>query len=271
MINLLNYINDTQLKNAQMIYQFFKGKGWTSEAITGMLGNIHAESGTIADLDERSGGGGYGLVQWTPKSKLVDWARALDLDHATLLTQCKRIQWELENAHQFYATTTFPYTFKEFSKSTKNPSYLAMVFMYNYERPYDLDQPHRAQYATSWFDILVTRGNNIAANPIPDPLVSSYTVIAGDTLSAIAKRFGTTVEKLQALNAIKNPDKISVGQILKLPAETKADTTVEPKTTTTSPTPTTYTVKKGDTLSAIAKKFNTSVDVLKVLNNLNYA
>ena len=43
-----------------------------------------------------------------------------------------------------------------------------------------------------------------------------YTVKAGDTLTAIARRFSTTVSELVRLNHIKNPDLIYVGQKLKI-------------------------------------------------------
>lgn len=45
----------------------------------------------------------------------------------------------------------------------------------------------------------------------------TYVVKSGDTLSKIAKEFGTTVNKLVSLNGIKNPNLIHVGQIIKLP------------------------------------------------------
>ena len=158
MADFLRYTNDTQVNNAKFIYQFFKDNGWTCESIAGMLGNMHAESGIIADIDERSGGGGYGLVQWTPKSKLVDWANKYNLNYQSLIAQCKRIQWELENGQQFYSTVAHPMTFKEFIRSTKDPTYLAMVFLHNYERPANLNQPQRGEFAAGWFEILVTSG-----------------------------------------------------------------------------------------------------------------
>ncbi|MCD7711754.1 MAG: LysM peptidoglycan-binding domain-containing protein, partial [Firmicutes bacterium] len=59
-----------------------------------------------------------------------------------------------------------------------------------------------------------------------------YTVVKGDTLSSIAKKYGTTYQALAAYNGISNPNKISVGQEIKIPtaaseteaaSETKAD------------------------------------------------
>lgn len=67
-----------------------------------------------------------------------------------------------------------------------------------------------------------------------------YTVKYGDTLSSIAEKYGTTYQTLSAYNGISNPNKISVGQKIKIPVgsgegETRA-----------------YTVKSGDSLWAIA-------------------
>lgn len=45
----------------------------------------------------------------------------------------------------------------------------------------------------------------------------TYKVVKGDTLSKIAKQYGTTVDILVKLNGIKNKNLISVGQIIKLP------------------------------------------------------
>ncbi|HEL2384477.1 TPA: LysM peptidoglycan-binding domain-containing protein, partial [Streptococcus suis] len=89
---------------------------------------------------------------------------------------------------------------------------------------------------------------------------TTYTVKSGDTLSGIAARFGTTVSALQSLNGISNPDKIQVGQVLKI----KGSTSV-----VTSTSVTTYTVKSGDTLSGIAARFGTTVSALQNLNGIS--
>ena len=52
--------------------------------------------------------------------------------------------------------------------------------------------------------------------PAPTPSVATYTVVAGDNLTKIAKRYGTTVKALVALNGIKNANLIQIGQVLKI-------------------------------------------------------
>lgn len=58
--------------------------------------------------------------------------------------------------------------------------------------------------------------DNPAATSAPKASGGTYTVKKGDTLSAIAKEHGVSVANLQSWNNIKNPNKITVGQKLKL-------------------------------------------------------
>ncbi|MBO0691266.1 MAG: LysM peptidoglycan-binding domain-containing protein [Acidimicrobiaceae bacterium] len=57
-----------------------------------------------------------------------------------------------------------------------------------------------------------------ALNSVEVPSGGVYTVQAGDTLSDIAARFGTTVAQLVSLNRIDNPNLIQIGQVLQLPS-----------------------------------------------------
>lgn len=59
-----------------------------------------------------------------------------------------------------------------------------------------------------------------------------YVVKSGDTLSDIAKKYGTTYQKLAAYNNISNPNVITVGQKIKIPKGTSSTTTVTPWTPT---------------------------------------
>ena len=55
------------------------------------------------------------------------------------------------------------------------------------------------------------------ATPLPTPVPDTYVIQTGDTLSAIALRFGVTVAALAAINEIEDPNQISVGQQLRIP------------------------------------------------------
>lgn len=85
---------------------------------------------------------------------------------------------------------------------------------------------------------------------------STYTVKTGDSLSTIAKQFGISVATLKQLNQLSS-DTIYPGQSLKV-----SGTSVPNQVTT-------YTVQTGDNLSTIAKRFATTVNDLKRLNNLS--
>jgi LysM repeat protein len=54
--------------------------------------------------------------------------------------------------------------------------------------------------------------------PTPKPTTKNYTVRKGDTLSDIARKYGTSVSWLASHNGITNPNKIRVGQVIKVPA-----------------------------------------------------
>ncbi len=88
----------------------------------------------------------------------------------------------------------------------------------------------------------------------------AYTVKSGDTLSAIAKEYGTTVNEIASLNNISNPDLIYVGQYLLIPTTSNANVSIS--------TTYTYTVKNGDTLSGIANEFGTTYQKLAEINGI---
>lgn len=81
----------------------------------------------------------------------------------------------------------------------------------------------------------------------------NYTVQKGDSLYSIARKYSTTIDKIKDLNNLTT-NLLSIGQVLLIPTDTNLETT--------------YTVQKGDSLYSIAKKYDTTVDRLKQLNNL---
>ena len=87
---------------------------------------------------------------------------------------------------------------------------------------------------------------------------NTYTVKSGDSLWSIANRFGTTVDTLRTINNLST-NTLQVGQVLKLPTT---------NTSTGNNNGNTYTVKSGDSLWSIARKYDTTVSELQNLNNL---
>lgn len=67
-----------QREVAKQVWDFLVSRGWTKQSVAGILGNIQSESGLNPDI--WSGDGGYGLVQWTPGSKLIDWCDSLGMN-----------------------------------------------------------------------------------------------------------------------------------------------------------------------------------------------
>lgn len=64
-------------------------------------------------------------------------------------------------------------------------------------------------------------------------MATTYTVVKGDTLTAIARKYGTTVSALAKLNNIKNVNLIYVGQKLVIPSSSGQDTPVQTPVNTT--------------------------------------
>ena len=104
--------------------------------------------------------------------------------------------------------------------------------------------------------------NHLSASspsPSPDPEYITYVIQPGDTLSGIARRYGTTVTALTQLNKLSDPDKIYAGNTLKVPENgTGVDSSTQY-----------YTIQPGDTLSEIARRFGTTVSALTRLNGIS--
>ncbi|WP_270359485.1 LysM peptidoglycan-binding domain-containing protein [Limosilactobacillus mucosae] len=96
-----------------------------------------------------------------------------------------------------------------------------------------------------------------------------YTVKAGDTLSAIASRYSTSSSTLASLNSLSNPNLIYVGQVLKVSSNASTSSSTSSSANSTVTTAASYTVKAGDTLSAIAAKYGTTYQALASANSIS--
>lgn len=88
----------------------------------------------------------------------------------------------------------------------------------------------------------------------PDSTIN-YIVKKGDSLYAIARVYKTTVQEIQKLNNLKS-NALSIGQELKIPENYVNDASAN------LPTYINYTVKKGDSLYSIAKRYGITTDTI---------
>lgn len=103
------------------------------------------------------------------------------------------------------------------------------------------------------YDVYLGIDQNV---PVPKPETGTvqYIVQPGDTLWSLARRYGTSVDAIKIANGLTS-DLIQIGQILNIPVS-QTESYLE------------YTVQPGDSLWAIARKYNTTVSAIQELNHL---
>lgn len=141
------------LQNAQMVVNFLNGKDWSKEAIAALIGNMRHESSINPNMyeygyewiDDR----GFGLVQWTPRSKFWDWGLGQGYSESDLRSgdsQLARIDYEVNNNIQYIANghsarygyeSKYDFSFADFRQNTQGLTVdqLTEAFMWNYEGP----------------------------------------------------------------------------------------------------------------------------------------
>lgn len=114
-------------------------------------------------------------------------------------------------------------------------------------------------------EIFLSSSEAIDTEPLTNGNIITYIVRAGNTLSEIALKYDTTVNSIAGLNGIQNPNLIFVNQVLKI------DTTFS-RTEQFNDLQETrhiiYTIKRGDTLTAIANKYGVSIQSIVELNEI---
>lgn len=159
-----NWLTQQEMRNnALLLWNYFRPLGWSLEAVSAMAGNMEVESninpgiwGNLepwGDASEK----GYGLVQWTPYTRITGWLSKNGYELGDGNAECAKIQEELEHPEieqTWYPRGGYTMSFREFSVSTRSPSYLADVFLKCYENPADPDQPIRGELAEKWYEYL---------------------------------------------------------------------------------------------------------------------
>lgn len=157
------------LENAQLIANHFKGSDWTKESISALVGNMRHESSVNPNMYEFgydwSADRGFGLVQWTPRSKYWDWAVARGLPPREGDSQLARLDYEVDNNIQWIAVARVEgLTFEEFRTNARGWSVdkLTEAFTWGYERPLEsagvASLPERKAFARKVFNTIDFEG-----------------------------------------------------------------------------------------------------------------
>jgi hypothetical protein len=160
-----------RMNNAQLVVNHFVGTDWTKESIAALCGNMSHESTLNPNLYEMGYGHspdrGYGLVQWTPATKLWDWCNSRGLDWSDGDSQLARIDYEVEQNIQWIPRDAYgDMTFAEFRQNAGNWSveYLTEAFTWGYERPAtwagEESMPARKAFALKCIDELDWTGTS---------------------------------------------------------------------------------------------------------------
>nr|DAF09949.1 MAG TPA: Morphogenesis protein 1 wall, phi29, hydrolase, infection [Caudoviricetes sp.] len=183
-------LNQQEMENnANIVINTYRSMGFNDMTIAGILGNMQNESSINPEREEVGGGGGYGLVQWTPQSVLFNHCNTLGYSpYNDGDVQLKVIEAELlgnpSSVNEWYTSQAFIDNFKpsgatddmvgitgeQFKTNEMNwkPDKLALMFMVGYERPsYDPDVNHiekRKKDALWWFEYM---GGVIPPDPPP--------------------------------------------------------------------------------------------------------
>jgi len=117
---------------------------------------------------------------------------------------------------------------------------------------------------------LLSKLDKIPAWHPPAPHYATYTVKRGDSLSMIARRYRTTVHAIMKANRVKDRHLIQANQRLKIPLGNNPPSIQEKERlhAVSNQKALKYEVRKGDSLWKIASHFGTTVNAIRILNNI---
>ena len=203
--------------NEETIFNFCREVlGLNTAAAAGVITNVAKESafktGALGD-----GGTSFGICQWHASryANLKNWCASNGKDYEALDGQMWYMKYELETSYKSVLTAL-----KAVPNTAQGAYDAAYYWCLKFEVPADTIAASERRGAiardTYWLKYSgSSAGGTDSATPPAGETV--YTVVAGDTLSKIAAKYGTTYQALAAYNGIADPNLIHVGQQIKIP------------------------------------------------------
>lgn len=179
-----------QDNNARIIWSILSSYGFTLNAVCGILGNMGQESGYNPQAWQKLNNvyGGFGLVQWTPATKLITWANEHGGDYRDGSVQLARINFEFNNGIQYIRTSSYPLSAVQFKASEESPEYLTRAFFANYERgnPSKANMTYRIGRANYYYELF---SGEEPPEPGPEPTPGRGKAIPTWLLFKMGRRF----------------------------------------------------------------------------------
>ncbi len=146
--------------NVVIIYGELKNEGWSLNAIAAAIGNWDWESGLNPGRWQNDDIGntsvGYGLAQWTPATKILNWLSDNGYEQDSGEGQ---LQWVIQNTKTDWnaSNNAEKMTADTFLNSDKDAATLALYYCQSFERGTWTEV--RAEYATKWYNWLKDNGD----------------------------------------------------------------------------------------------------------------
>ena len=173
------YLSTSEMQNnALLVNTYLKAKGWSVNAIAGLLGNMQSESGINPgiwqSLNENNMSGGFGLVQWSPATNFTDWADENGFSWDDGNAQLKWIDEVTASVGQWIPTSSYNFSFSTFKTSSETPEYLASAFLKNFERAGVEVEEERQTQARSWYNYISnSEGGEVTPDEPDNPSTTS--------------------------------------------------------------------------------------------------